>query len=169
MRNRKFITFGVGITIGEGVVIDGLSKNGVKIGDGVSIGPHSIIEGTGVISSIGVGCSIGQNSGIGAFSFIGAAGGVTIGSDVIMGQRISFHSENHRFDDIEIIIRKQGVTREGITVGDICWVGANVVFLDGSNIGAGSVVAAGAVVRGIFPPNCVIGGVPAKILRMRDL
>lgn len=167
LRNRKFISIGAGATLGEGVVIDGLSEYGVKIGNGVSIGPYSIIEATGVITSMGKGCTIGANSGIGAFSFIGAAGGVTIGTDVIMGQRVSFHSENHIFEDTKVLIRKQGVTREGIIIGDNCWIGANVVFLDGANVGTGCVVAAGAVVRGSFSSNCVIGGVPARVLKTR--
>jgi len=91
-RNRKMISFGKGITIGKSSIIDGLSREGVKIGDGVSIGPFCIIEATGVISDIGKGLCIGSNSGLGAFSFIGAAGGVDIGVNVIMGQRVSFHS-----------------------------------------------------------------------------
>lgn len=167
LRNRKFIEFGGGVTLGEGAVIDGLSIQGVKIANGVNIGPYTIIEGTGIISSVGLGCSVGQNSGIGAFSFIGAAGGVFIGDDVIMGQRVSFHSENHLFDRTDLPIRLQGVSRQGISIGNDCWVGANVVFLDGAKVGSGSVVAAGAVVRGEFPKNSVIGGVPARLIRQR--
>lgn len=167
LRNRRFVTFGGGVTIGEGVVIDGLSRRGVNISDHVSIGPYSIIEATGVISNLGIGCSIGKRSGMGAFSFIGAAGGVWIGDDVIMGQRVSFHSENHCFERTDIPIRNQGVTRQGITIENDCWIGANVVFLDGAYLGKGSVVAAGAVVRGVFPPYSLIGGVPARIIRSR--
>lgn len=167
LSNRSLIEFGSGVTLGEGVVIDGLSHLGVKISDRVSIGPYTIIEATGVISNLGIGCRIGKHSGIGAFSFIGAAGGVWIGDDVIMGQRVSFHSENHCFDRTDIPIRLQGVTRQGITLEDDCWIGANVVFLDGSHLGKGCVVAAGAVVRGVFPPYSVIGGVPARLIRSR--
>lgn len=167
LRNRGLIEFGGGVSLGEGVVIDGLSRRGVKIGDRVSIGPYSIIEATGVISNLGVGCTIGHDSGIGAFSFIGAAGGVWIGSNVIMGQRVSFHSENHICNRTDIPIRLQGVTRKGITLEDDCWVGANVVFLDGAYLGKGCVVAAGAVVRGVFPPYSVLGGVPARVIRSR--
>lgn len=167
LRNKSLVEIGGGVTLGEGVVIDGLSRRGVKLSDGVSIGPYTIIEATGVISNLGVGCSIGKNSGIGAFSFIGAAGGVWIGNDVIMGQRVSFHSENHCFERTDIPIRLQGTTRQGITLEDDCWVGANVVFLDGSHLGRGCVVAAGAVVRGTFPPYSVLGGVPARLIRSR--
>lgn len=167
LRNRGLIELGDGVTLGEGVVIDGLSRLGVKISDRVNIGPYTIIEATGVISNLGIGCSIGKNSGMGAFSFIGAAGGVWIGDDVIMGQRVSFHSENHCFDRTDIPIRLQGITRKGITIEDDCWIGANVVFLDGAYVGKGCVVAAGAVVRGTFPPYSVIGGVPARLIRSR--
>ncbi|WP_281180244.1 acyltransferase [Thiohalomonas denitrificans] len=168
LRNRSFIRFGRGATIGNFVLIDGLSRNGVVIGDGVNIGAYTIIEATGVISNLGVGCRIGVNSGIGAFSFIGAAGGVDIGNNVIMGQYVSFHSENHCFEDTERPIRMQGVTRQGIVIEDDCWIGAKVTFLDGCHIGRGSVIAAGAVVRGSIPPYSVAVGVPAKVIKSRQ-
>lgn len=167
LRNRHLVHFGRGVTIGRGCVIDGLSREGVTLGDGVSIGPYCIIEATGVITNLGAGCRVGDRSALGSFSFVGAAGGVQIGSDVIMGNRVSFHSENHRFDDLDRPIREQGVTRLGITIGDDCWVGANVAFLDGAQVGKGSVIAAGSVVRGEIPPFSVAAGVPAKVIRSR--
>jgi maltose O-acetyltransferase len=45
------------------------------------------------------------------------------------------------------------------------WIGDRVLILKGSEIGEGCVVAAGAVVSGKFPPDVLIGGVPAKIIR----
>ena len=42
-----------------------------------------------------------------------------------------------------------------------------MTILDGTVLGAGCVVAAGAVVKGEFPENCVIGGIPAKIIKSR--
>ncbi len=168
LRNRYLIHFGRGVTLGEHVVIDGLSHEGVTIGDDVNIGPYTRIEATGVFSNLGKGASIGARSGIGAFSFIGAAGGVTIGSNVIMGQYVSFHSENHVFSRTDMPIRQQGITRQGITIEDDCWVGAKVTFLDGSHVGTGSVIAAGAVVRGFIPPFSIAAGVPAKVIKKRD-
>ena len=64
-------------------------------------------------------------------------------------------------------IRLQGVSHKGITIGRNCWIGAKATFLDGAEIGDGCIVAAGAVVRGTFPENVVIGGVPARILKTR--
>jgi acetyltransferase-like isoleucine patch superfamily enzyme len=63
---------------------------------------------------------------------------------------IEFASEIYRK------IRDQGVEEKGIVIGDDVWIGAKATILDGSNIGDQSIVAAGAVVIGIFPPGSVI-------------
>jgi len=168
LRNRSLISFGKGVTLGRSVVIDGLSVEGVKIGNGANIGPYTIIEATGSITDLGKGIRIGSNSGIGGFSFIGGAGGVEIGKDVIMGQWVSFHPENHNYDRQDIPIRLQGVNRKGIVIGDNCWVGAKVTFLDGAHVGSGCVIAAGSVVRGKIPDNVIVAGVPARIIKSRQ-
>jgi len=54
-----------------------------------------------------------------------------------------------------------------VVIEDDVWCGANVTILKGVTIGHGSVVAAGAVVTKSFPPYSIIGGVPAKLIRMR--
>jgi len=167
LKNRRQISFGRGVTIERGAYIDGLSIKGVTIGDNVKLGAYTIIEPTGVLTSIGNGFSIGSNSGVGAFSFIGAAGGVAIGENVIIGQRASFHSENHVIRCIDIPIRNQGVTRQGIRIEDDCWIGANVTFLDGATVGKGCVIAAGAVVRTNIPPYSIAAGIPATVIRNR--
>jgi acetyltransferase-like isoleucine patch superfamily enzyme len=167
LRNRRLIHFGTAVTVGRGSVIDGLSRRGVTIGDAVAIGAYTMIEGTGVVTELGEGCSIGRGSAIGPFSFVGAAGGVVVGENVLMGNRVSFHSENHRFDDPGRPIREQGVSRRGIRIDDDCWVGANVTFLDGATVGKGCVIGAGSVVRGEIPAYAVAAGVPARVVRSR--
>ena len=74
----------------------------------------------------------------------------------------------YNFADINTPIRLQGVTRKGIKIGNNCWIGSKVTILDGVEIGDGCVIAAGAVVQTSFPPNSVIGGVPARILKQRN-
>ncbi len=167
LRNRSLLQFGNGVTLGRGVLIDGLSREGVLIGDHVNVGDFTRIEASGTITEIGKGISIGTNSGVGAFSFIGGAGGVVIGNDVIMGQWVSFHPENHNYDHLNIPIRLQGVNRQGIVVEDDCWIGAKVTFLDGAHVGRGCIVGAGSVVRGIIPPYSIVVGVPARVIRSR--
>ena len=78
-----------------------------------------------------------------------------------------FHAENHNYTALNIPIRLQGVNQKGIKIGNNIWIGAGAVFLDGSEVEDGCIVAANAVVKDKFPPNCIIAGVPAKIVRMR--
>lgn len=167
LRRKGYIRLGRGVTIGEGVMIEGLSREGVEIAEGASIGAHTIIAPTSVMRILGKGCRIGPNSGIGQYGFIGCGGGVTIGRDVIMGQFVSFHTENHLYDDLEKPIVEQGVRSAPVEIGDDCWVGTKVTFLSGAKVGHGCVVAAGAVVRGEIPPYSIIGGVPARIIGSR--
>ncbi len=166
LRSARLIHFGRGVTLERNVTIDGLSREGVHLGDNVTVGAFTVIRSSGV-QELGVGVRMGRNCSLDAYSFVGGAGGVTIGDDVIMGQHVSFHSENHVFDRVDVPIREQGTTRKGIVLEDDCWVGSNVIFLDGAHVGRGCVIAAGAVVRGELPPYSVAAGIPARVVRSR--
>ena len=122
---------------------------------------------SGSISAIGKGLRIGSNTGIGNDCFFGAAGGIEIGSDVVMGQNVRFHAENHVYSDPLKLIKEQGVSHKGIKVGNDCWIGAGAVFLDGATIGDGCVVGANTIVTGQFESFSVIVGVPARIIKKR--
>lgn len=163
--NKRNIQFGKNVTIDNSTKIDGYARQKLQFGNNVKIGAYSSISCTSHLSKYGKGIKIGDNSSTGQFIEFGAAGGIEIGSDVIMGSYISFHSENHNFEEPGKLIREQGVTSKGIKLGNNIWVGAKVTFLDGCIVGSNSVVAAGAVVNGEYPDNSVIGGIPAKILK----
>ena len=163
--NKKNFVFGKNVTIESHTELDGYASQKIIFGDNVKIGSYSKLLSTSHLATYGVGLKMGNNSAIGDFTHFGAAGGITIGTDVIMGSYISFHSENHNFQDPSKLIREQGVNSKGITIGNNVWVGAKVTFLDGAFLGNNCVVAAGAVVKGVFPDNVIIGGVPAKILK----
>ena len=165
--SRKKISFGKWLNISHHVFLDGLSQDGIILGNRVSIGCYTRIECTGSFSNLGKGFKCGNNCGLGTNCFYGAAGGIEIGDDVIVGNFVTMHSENHNFNDLSIPIRLQGVNHKGIKIGNNCWIGAKATILDGSIIGNGCVIAAGALVRGEFPDNVVIGGVPARILKER--
>ena len=167
LRNARMIHFGKGVTLETGVIIDGLSRNGVVLGDNVSIGAYSVIRSTGVLTNLGVGVQLGNDSAIDAYSFIGAAGGVQIGNQVIMGQHVSFHAENHHYDSVDVPIKEQGTSRQGIDVENNCWVGSNVTFLDGARLRNGCVIGAGSVVKGNVPEFSVAVGVPARVVKVR--
>lgn len=161
------LKFGYNLNMSYGCYINALSKEGIIMGNNVSLGRLTHIECTGSMSYIGKGIKIGNNVGLGTHGFWGGAGGIEVGNDTIFGNFVSLHSENHNYADLNIPIRLQGVNRKGIKIGNNCWIGAKVTILDGTVLGNGCVVAAGAVVRGTFPDNAVIGGIPAKILKMR--
>lgn len=163
--NKKNIHFGKNVTIEQNTRIDGYAYEKIILSNNVRIGAFSNLTCTSHMSKYGRGLKMGENSAIGDFTHFGASGGIEIGEDVIMGSYISFHSENHNFNDKERLIREQGVTSKGIKLGNNIWVGAKVTFLDGCVIGDNCVIAAGAVVNGTFPNGVIIGGVPAKIIK----
>lgn len=163
--NSGNISFGKSVTIDRNCIIDGFSSEKIILGDCVKIGAYSNLSSTSHLSKYGIGLKMGNNSAVGDYTQFGAAGGIEIGNDVIMGSYISFHSENHNYNDKTKLIREQGVTSKGIKIGNNIWVGAKVTFLDGCVVGDNSVVAAGAVVNGNYPENSIIGGIPAKVLK----
>lgn len=164
-KNMLFI--GDKTKIHDGVVLDSLSTGGLNIGKQCVIGERSIIQCTGGLSNIGKGIKIGDRTTFNNDCFFGCAGRIEIGDDVVAGQYVRFHAENHNYDDTNSLIKDQGVTHKGIRIGNNCWIGSGAVFLDGAEIGDGCVVAANAVVTKKFPNNVIIAGVPAKIIRNR--
>lgn len=165
---RKKIRTGGFLMVAKDCIIDALSTDGVSFGNGVSIGRGTSIECTGSIRQIGRGIKVGNNVGLGSMCHYGCAGGIEIGDNTIVGIYVTMHSENHVFSDINTPIRQQGVSHKGIKIGRDCWIGAKATILDGASIGNGCIVAAGAVViGGEFPDNCILGGVPAKIIKYR--
>ena len=164
----EMIQMGMNLSIGRRCYIDALSQKGLVCGNNVSIGSNTYIELTGSLKFLGKGMTVGNNVGLGTHGRYGSGMGfLEIGDDTIFGNYVSIHPENHNYSDMDIPIRLQGVNGTGVKIGKNCWIGAKVTILDGTIIGDNCVVAAGAVVRGHFPDNSVIGGVPAKIIKMR--
>jgi acetyltransferase-like isoleucine patch superfamily enzyme len=58
-----------------------------------------------------------------------------------------------------------GIAR--VFIGDDVWIGQGAMIMPGVKIGVGAVVASGALVNKDVPPYAIVGGVPAKIIRMR--
>jgi acetyltransferase-like isoleucine patch superfamily enzyme len=168
IRHRRRCHAGRGCSIEAYVRLHCLGQQGVVLGDNVTIGRSSIIECTGILTELGVGVEIGNGSALGDFCYIGGAGGVTIGSGVLLGQRVSIHSQNHNYADPERPIASQGTSQRGVEIGADCWIGSGAIILDGVHLGAGSVVAAGAVVTRSFAPGSVVAGVPGRLIRDRD-
>jgi acetyltransferase-like isoleucine patch superfamily enzyme len=169
IRHGYQITAGKNLILDDNVSINALSVDGIKLGDQVSIARDSMLFCTGVIAQKGAGITIGDRTGIGARAFLAGQGGITIGSDVITGPNIQIFSENHNFSNLDLTIKEQGVTKQTTVIGNNCWLGGGITILAGVTIGDGCVVAAGSVVNRSFPENSIIGGVPAKLIKSREL
>lgn len=167
--NLSNIKFGKWVQLEDHVYISALSKKPVVIGNNVRIGAFSRVVASTSFNQIGEFIRIGNNVGIGEYAYLGGGGGLDIGTDCIIGQYFSCHPENHNFENTKQLIREQGVTRQGIHIGNNCWIGSKVTILDGVEIGENCVIAAGAVVTKSMPANSVIGGVPARILKSTNI
>lgn len=167
VRHAGQLRAGPGLILEDGVLLDALSRDGLSLGRNVTIARGASLLCTGVIAQLGVGIRIGDRCAIGAGSFLGGQGGILVGNDVIMGPGVRMLSENHRFDDTGRTIREQGVRRQGIIVHDDCWIGAGVTIVDGVTIGRGCVIGAASVVTRDAPPESVLAGSPARVLRNR--
>lgn len=162
----KNIVIGKWVNIGSYSTLSSYGRNtSLFIGNNVNIGNFSSLVVSHSLSNLGKSIIIEDNVGIGDYCHIGGAGGVLIKKDTIIGPYFSCHSSNHQFNDLSKLIRLQETKRIGIIIGKNCWIGAKVTILDGVIIGDGCVVAAGSVVNKEFESNCVIGGVPAKIIK----
>lgn len=109
---------------------------------------------------------IGDRSGIGINAFIRAD--VSIGSNVMMGPRVTIYGRDHNVDRTDIPMMDQGMgSFEPIVIEDDVWIGANATILKGVRISRGSIVGSGAVVTKDVPPYSIVGGNPAKVIRSR--
>lgn len=163
--NARNMQFGKWVQLEDNVYMSALGTEPLKLGNNVKIGAFSRVITSTSFNDVGKGITIGDNVGLGEFAYLGGAGGLEIGSDCIIGQYLSCHPENHNYADTLQLIRFQGTTRQGIKIGQNCWIGSKVTILDGVTVGNNCVIAAGAVVTKSMPDNVIIGGVPAKILK----
>lgn len=159
------IEFGKWVKLEKNVYLGALGKGKLKIGNNVGIGAYSRLIISTSFNNIGSHITIGNNVGLGEFAYLGGGGGLEIGDDCIIGQYLSCHPENHNFENTDLLIRHQGVSRKGIKIGKNCWIGSKVTICDDVTIGDNCVIAAGAVITKSMPANSVIGGVPAKVIK----
>lgn len=167
IKHSHKISLGKTTIIGKNVLINALSKNGIKIGNNFSIHNNSIIECTGVLNEIGESLEIGDNVGISQNCFIQVRGKVKIGSNVMFGPYSAIFSENHNFSSVSEVMTLQGTSRKGVVIEDDVWISTKSVILDGVKIGKGSIIAAGSVVTKNIPPYSIAAGIPAKVIKNR--
>lgn len=94
---------------------------------------------------------------------------VTIQGNVMMGEEVMFLGGGHKFDNPDVLIGAEGDDPDTpLEIGVDVWIGARVIVLPGcKKIGAHSIIGAGAVVTKDVPDYAIVGGNPAKVIRMR--
>ncbi len=114
-------------------------------------------------------CEFGKTISIGESTFINMNvvmldnAPITIGNNVLIGPSSQFYTPSHPLD--YQARRRWETTCKPIVVEDDVWIGGNVVINQGVTIGARSVVAANSVVNHDVPPDTLVGGTPARIIR----
>jgi acetyltransferase-like isoleucine patch superfamily enzyme len=137
----------------------------MECGSGVRMAPNVSFR-NGERIRIGKGCHIGEHCVIWAGN---SDGRITFGDHCLLAPNVTVTASNYSIVQGDIPIMYQPKDERDIVIGNDVWLGANVVVLAGVTIGDGAVVAAGAVVTRDLPPQCVAGGVPAKVIGMRPL
>ncbi len=128
-------------------------------GNNVRVEPYAFFH-SGRSISIGDDSSIGERSRL--------LGKITIGKSVMMGEEVIIITKNHRFDRIDIPMCQQGFQNEKpVSISDDVWIGARVIILPGVSVGKGAILAAGAVVTKDVPEYAIVGGNPARVIKMR--
>ncbi len=160
MQGRHLISLGEKNYIENYVFISG-SGRGIFFGNNVRVYRNSYLKCQRGEISVGNNCTFQPGC------FLGGAGGIEIGDNVRVAPGVKMYSSDHKFENKEIPVYRQGIKLGKIVIEDDVWVGSNVVITKGVKIGRGSVIAAGAVVTKDTPNYAIVGGIPAKILKYR--
>lgn len=132
---------------------------GFRIGHGTVLAGAPTITGARAHRLLSIGRDCWMN--VGATLDVHAE--VTIGDRVQFGQQVMVLTHTHELGRAEA--RWGPLVARPVTIGDGAWLGARVTVLPGVTIGEGAVIAAGAVVAADVPPNTMVGGVPARVIR----
>lgn len=161
------LSVGRNVAIGDYVYMNCIGGRGVSLGSNVRLREFGCVQVTSQLTNPGKGLVIGDGTYVGPHSVLGAGGGITLGRDVTLGAYVQLLAEDHAFADCDLPINQQGVTRRGIVIEDGCWLGNNVIVLDGVRIGERAVIGAGSVVTRSIPAAAVAAGNPARVIRER--
>jgi acetyltransferase-like isoleucine patch superfamily enzyme len=112
--------------------------------------------------SIGAKTVMGQECTISAFQH------VSVGRECIVADRVMLIDFDHGVVEVERPIRLQGIYKRDVRVGHNVWLGYGACILRGVVVGENAIVGTSAVVTKEVSANAVVGGSPARLIRMRE-
>lgn len=163
---RKFHYFGRGSLISKDTFISG--KGILSIGEGSSVLAHSVIETCNKSANI----EIGNGVSIGEYCHLTSAKRIRIGNGVLTGRFVLITDNSHgSFDSGDLAtvpLIRQIISKGPVFIEDNVWLGDKVTILPGVTIGKGSIIGANAVVTKNVPPFSLVGGNPAKVIKVLE-
>ncbi len=145
--------------IGKPCFIEGRKR--ISVGNRTRIFPGIRMEaiGSGEIS-IGDNCAIEQNVHI-----ISQGNILTIGDNTTISANVFISNVDHEYEDINKSVMDQPIIQKKTELGEGCFIGYGASILPGTVLGKHCIIGSNAVVKGTFLDNCVIAGVPARVIK----
>jgi len=128
----------------------------VHLGDRCSLRAH---EGT---------LRIGEKTVLGREDTLNCYLDLEVGPRCIVADWVYMGDFDHRFDDLHVPIKDQGIVKSPVRIGAGTWIGVKASVLRGTTFGRGCVLAAHAVARGDYPEGAVVAGIPGRVVRDRQ-
>jgi len=153
---------------------DGLAFVGPQVKLEIAPGARLVL---GRWSWIGHGCKIRVHEGevrVGAKTVLGqectisAYQGVALGRECVVADRVMLIDFDHGTVEVDRPVRLQGIYKREVAVGHNVWIGYGACILRGVHVGNNAIIGTNSVVTRAVPENTVVGGVPARVIRMRD-
>jgi acetyltransferase-like isoleucine patch superfamily enzyme len=159
--HRRLWTDGIAF-VGPKVVLQIGRKGRIELGRWSWIGHGSKLRAHEGLISIGAKTVMGQECTISAFQH------VSIGRECVIADRVMFIDFDHGMVEVDRPVRLQGIYKRDVRVGNNVWIGYGACILRGVTVGDNAVIGTNAVVTRDVPDNAVVGGVPARVIRMRE-
>lgn len=125
------------------------------------------VNGFSLISSKAY-VEIGDNVNFNGMRIVGG-GKVVIGNNFHSGSNVKIMLGSHDYDHGSALPYGLKETFKEVYIGDNVWIGQDVIISGNVHIGEGAVVAIGSVVVKDVPDCAVVGGNPARVIKMRDV
>jgi acetyltransferase-like isoleucine patch superfamily enzyme len=127
----------------------------VHLGDRCSLRAH---EGT---------LRIGDKTVLGREDTINCYLDVNVGPRCIVADWVYIGDFDHRYEDLQVPIKDQGIVKSPVRIGADVWIGVKASVLRGAQVGDGCVLAAHTVVKGDVPAGSIVAGLPGRVVRDR--